>query len=563
MDRIMEQYRLWVEKAKADRDIEEELTAMEGHSDRIEDAFYKDLAFGTGGLRGIIGAGTNRMNVYTVARASQGVADYLKNASQASDPRVAVSYDSRIKSKELARVACGVFAANGIEAFLYPELMPTPCLSFAVRNLRCDAGIMITASHNPAVYNGYKVYDSDGCQITTKAAKDILKEIQKLDMFDDICSMPFEEGMARGMIRYIPEEVTTAFIEEVKSQSLAGKDVDLKKDVAVIYSPLNGTGLKPVLRVLKESGYTNITVVEEQENPDGNFPTCPYPNPEEREALTLGIRYAVRHQADLVLATDPDCDRVGIAVRNHDGEYVLLTGNETGMLLLDYVCARRTAADTMPANPVFMKTIVTAGMAERIAAHYGVKTVNVLTGFKFIGEQIGVLEGQKQEESFIFAFEESYGYLSGTYVRDKDGVGAALLICEMAAFYSSQGILLTDKLEELYRTYGYCLDALHCYQFEGSQGADRMDTIMEEFRKGRSSLGGKKVISCLDYKKGLDGLPPSNVLRFLLEDNCSVVVRPSGTEPKMKVYVSACGKNREEARKVGERIKLEMDGVCG
>lgn len=546
---ILNNYQRWTERAIADIDVINELKDIAGNEEKIEDAFYKDLAFGTGGLRGVIGAGTNRLNVYTVAKASQGLADYVIKNFAPERRKIAVSFDSRIKSDVFAKVASGVFAANGIKVAIYSELMPTPCLSFAVRYLGCAAGVMVTASHNPAKYNGYKVYGADGCQITTEAAAEILAEIEKLDIFDDVKRISFEEGFEAGKISYISEEVYTAFIEEVKKESVLG-GTQVNKDVAIVYSPLNGTGLKPVIRTLKESGYTNITVVKEQEQPDGNFPTCPYPNPEVKEAMELGIEYAKKNNADLLLATDPDCDRVGIAVKNTQGEYVLLSGNETGMLLLDYICSRRTQMKTMPQDPVTVKTIVTIDMAERIAAKYGVKTINVLTGFKFIGEQIGFLEKQGKESSYIFGMEESYGYLSGSYVRDKDGVNAAFLICEMFAYYASRGIGLFEKLNELYEEYGYCLNTLHSYTFEGSAGFEKMQNIMASFRKSITEFAGKKVLKCLDYSRGIDGLPKSDVLKFFLEDNCSIVVRPSGTEPKLKAYISVSAATKEEAQVV-------------
>ena len=558
--KIMEEYHRWQQRALKDQDIVNELSEIEGDAIRIEDAFYRDLAFGTGGLRGVIGAGTNRMNIYTVAKASQGLSDYVNSHFPEEARSIAVSYDSRIKSDVFSKVAAGVFAANGIKVHIYPELMPTPCLSFAVRELKCSAGIMVTASHNPSKYNGYKVYGADGCQITTEAAAQILAEIEKLDIFDDVRSMDFETGVEEGKIRYIPESVYTAFVDAVKSQSMLDESVEIDKNVAIIYSPLNGTGLRPVLRTLKESGYDNITVVREQEKPDGNFPTCPYPNPEIREAMALGIDYAKKYQADLLLATDPDCDRVGIAVRSREGDYVLLSGNETGMLLLDYICSRRQETGRMPDDPVLVKTIVTIDMAERIAAHYGVRTVNVLTGFKFIGEQIGLLEKDNKADSYIFGFEESYGYLSGSYVRDKDAVDGAFLICEMFAYYRTRGISLLDKLNELYETYGYCLNTLHSFEFEGAAGFEKMQKIMADFRKGVDSFGGKKVVSCLDYSQGLDGLPKSDVLKFLLEDHCSVVVRPSGTEPKLKTYISVSAENSEAAKAGEERIAEELAG---
>ena len=554
---IKNEYNRW-RKCVKESDLQRELQEMDRREDLIADAFYRNLAFGTGGLRGVIGVGTNRMNVYTVAKASQGLADYIcKNFSE-EKRSIAVSYDSRIKSDYFAKVACGVFAANGIHAYIYSELMPTPCLSFAVRSLGCAAGIMVTASHNPSKYNGYKVYGADGCQITTEAASMILAEIDKLDLFEDVNKMSFEEGVQKEIVSYIPDRVYDEFTEKVKAESLLSDNVSVDKNVSIVYSPLNGTGLKPVLRALKESGYTNITVVKEQEKPDGNFPTCPYPNPEMRKAMELGIKYAKKYDADLLLATDPDCDRVGIAVKDKNGKHILMSGNEVGMLLLDYICTRRIAMGTMPKDPVMIKTIVTIDMAERIAAHYGVRTINVLTGFKFIGEQIGLLEKQGKEKSYIFGFEESYGYLSGGYVRDKDAVNGAFLICEMFAYYASRETTLPEKLEELYQTYGYCLNTLHSYEFDGVSGFEKMQRIMEDFREGVSLFAGKRVLKCLDYSQGLDGLPKSDVLKYLLEGNCSVVVRPSGTEPKLKTYISVSAESMEQAEKVEGKIVEEL-----
>ena len=557
MDYI-EEYKRWVKYADADPDLPEELKKMD--RSQMEDAFYRDLAFGTGGLRGVIGAGTNRMNIYTVSKASQGLANYLNRTCKM--PSVVIGYDSRIKSDVFARTAASVFAANGVTVYIWPELLPVPTVSFAVRYLNTSAGIMITASHNPSKYNGYKVYGPDGCQITTEAAAEILAEIDSLDLFADVKKEEFENSISEGKIRYIEDSVLTAFLEEVKGQSvLFGGDV--KKDAAIVYSPLNGTGLKPVTRVLKEAGYTNVTVVKEQEQPDGNFPTCPYPNPEIREAMSLGIQYAKRQNADLLLATDPDCDRVGIAVKDSAGDYVLLTGNETGILLLDYICSQRISHGKMPSDPVMIKTIVTMDLGERIAESYGVRTVNVLTGFKFIGEQIGLLEAQGKADSYIFGFEESYGYLSGSYVRDKDGVNGAFLICEMFSYYASQGITLLEKLDELYRKYGYCLNTLHSYEFEGSAGFNRMQQIMQKFREGLECVGGRKVEKMLDYSKGLDGLPKSDVLKFFLEEGCSVVVRPSGTEPKLKIYISVRAGNQDSAEKTEKLMVEELSELLG
>ncbi|MBR2080715.1 MAG: phospho-sugar mutase, partial [Oscillospiraceae bacterium] len=413
------------------------------------------------------------------------------------------------------------------------------------------------ASHNPAKYNGYKAYGPDGCQMTTQAADAVLAEIQKLDIFNDVKQVDFDEAVREGTIKFVPEDCYTNFIEQVKAQSvLYGEAVD--KNVQIVYSPLNGSGLKPVLRALTESGYTNIFVVSEQEKPDGNFPTCTYPNPEIREALALGLDYAKKRQADLMLATDPDCDRVGAAVRDGD-DYVLISGNEMGVLLLAYLCAQRTKHGTMPKDPVFVKTIVTTDMAAKVAAHYGVRTINVLTGFKFIGEQILLLEQKGEAHRYIFGYEESYGYLSGSYVRDKDAVDAAFLICEMFACYRSRGISIPQKLAELYETYGYCLNITHSYTFEGCSGMETMRGILARLRGAVTEFGGKRVLETLDYAKGLDGLPKSDVLKFVLEDDCSVVVRPSGTEPKLKAYITVSAKDKETASEIEQRIAESVE----
>ena len=554
---IEERYTYWL--SRADAPVRAQLTAMRDQPAEIEDAFYRSLAFGTGGLRGVLGAGTNRMNVHTVAQASQGLADYVNASFPEEARKIAISYDSRIQSDEFARTAAGVFAANGIRVYIYPELMPTPCLSYAVRALGCAAGVMVTASHNPAKYNGYKVYGPDGCQITTEAAAAILKAIDRLDVFRDVRRMDFDAGMAEGLISWIGEDVYTAFVSEVKAQTLLGPDDHVDRDIAIVYTPLNGTGLKPVTRTLRESGYTSICVVPEQERPDGHFPTCPYPNPEIREAMELGISCAEQHHAELLIATDPDCDRCGIAVREADGGYTLLTGNETGLLLFRYICERRKALGTMPAHPVMVKTIVTTDLAERIARDYGVETVNVLTGFKFIGEVIGRLEKAGRASDYIFGFEESYGYLSGTYVRDKDAVNAAFLICEMYAWYHARGVSLTEALGDIYRQYGYALNTLHSYTFEGSAGFERMQAIMASLRQAKGRFGGLEAAETLDYAEGLDGLPKSDVLKYRLTDGSTVVVRPSGTEPKIKVYISAAAKTEAEAAERAEAILAAVE----
>ena len=449
-----------------------------------------------------------------------------------------------------------------MQVHFWPQLTPVPTVSFATRYLRASAGVMITASHNPAKYNGYKVYGADGCQVTVEAAAEILSEIEKLDLFDGVKRADFDACLGDGRISLIPDEVLAAFLEAVKAQSvLFGEEA--RKDIAIVYSPLNGAGYVPVTRALKELGYARVTVVEEQRLPDGRFPTCPYPNPEIREAMALGIAYAGRLGADLLMATDPDCDRVGVAVRDHSGGYVLLSGNETGLLLLDYLCAQRMKHGAMPADPVLIKTIVTTDMAERIAAHYGVRTVNVLTGFKFIGEQIGRLEAQGRLNSYVFGFEESYGYLSGPYVRDKDGVGAACLICEMFSYYAARGVSLLDRLEQLYADYGYCLNTLHSYTYDGSAGFARMQAVMQGLRGGVASFGSRRVLRVLDYAGGLDGLPKSDVLKFILEGGCTLVVRPSGTEPKLKLYLSVSAQSREAAQEAEAELLRSAEALLG
>ncbi len=578
-EKIKNEYEVWKKKVTEDADLTAELTDMEGKEERITDAFYQNLAFGTGGLRGVIGAGTNRMNIYTVGKASQGLADYINRHFPKEERKIAISYDSRIKSSLFAKRAAEVFAANGIRVFIYTELMPTPMLSWAVRSLSCAAGVMVTASHNPSKYNGYKVYGPDGCQITTDAAAEILGCIEKTDAFEDVKREDFETALENGRISYIGEDTVTSFIEAVKGQSmLTRSEENVDKNISIVYSPLNGTGLKPVLRTLKESGFTNITVVKEQEQPDGHFPTCPYPNPEIREAMALGMEYAKKCSADLLLATDPDCDRVGIAVPNREGEYVLLSGNETGLLLLNYICSMRQAAGTMPEHPVFVKTIVTMDMAARIAADYGVKTVDVLTGFKFIGDQIARLEAEGRENDYILGFEESYGYLSGSYVRDKDAVDGAFLICEMAAYYRSKGMGLLEVLEGLYEKYGFCLNTLHSYEFEGMEGFEKMKGIMNRLHTMASRIaegeavciGGRKTEAVEDYLSGtisradkttepIAGLPSSDVLKFRLAGNASVVVRPSGTEPKLKLYISVSAEDKGKAQAEEEKITAQME----
>ena len=549
-------YHTWLRKVD-DVDLSKELKGR--NEAQIEDAFYRDLEFGTGGLRGVIGAGTNRRNIYTVAKASQGLSNYICKHYPNGKRSVAISRDSRLKSDVFAKIAARVFAANGIEVHIYPQISPVPTLSFATRYLHCSAGVRVTASHNPSKYNGYKVYGEDGCQITTEAAAEVLSEIESIDIFKDIKLISYDEGFEKNLISYIPPRVLTAFIKEVKSQSLLGNE-NIDKNVAIVYTPLNGTGLIPVTRTLAESGYTNITVVKEQQFPNGYFPTCPFPNPEIQEAMALGRKYAKENNADLLLATDPDCDRVGIAVRDKDGNYKLISGNQTGRLLFDYICSRRIALGIRPKEPVLVKTIVTSDRAEKIANHYHVKTVNVLTGFKYIGEQIGLLEKQGKESNYIFGFEESYGCLTGTYVRDKDAVDGAFRICERFAYYKSKGISLLDKLDELYKTYGYTNNSLHNYEFDGSSGFEKRQEIRKKFRSGIKEIGGKKVIKSFDYLPGLDGLPKADVLKFVLEDESSIIVRPSGTEPKLKAYISVTKESRQKAK---EEDQIIADNLAG
>ncbi|MDE5834507.1 MAG: phospho-sugar mutase, partial [Ruminococcus sp.] len=529
----IELYNLWLKNATQDPDLQTELKNIENDSNAIRDRFYRDLEFGTGGLRGVIGAGTNRMNVYTVKRATQGFADYLNQ--EYSNPSVAVSYDSRIKSDVFSKAAAEVLAANGIKVHIYTELMPTPCLSFAVRKLNCQGGIMVTASHNPAKYNGYKVYGDDGCQITLRGAEIILDKINSLDIFNDVKTSSFDEEVAKGNISFIGQEVIDAFYEKVLAEGI-NTELCASSGLKVVYTPLNGTGNKPVREILKRIGISNVTVVKEQENPDGNFPTCPYPNPEIREALEVGLRYCNEVQPDLLLATDPDCDRVGIAVPDGNGGFALFSGNEVGAMLLEYICQQRIKNGTMPENPVTIKTIVTTDIVTLIGKEYGVEVIDVLTGFKFIGEQIKLLEDKNQENRYIFGFEESYGYLSGTYVRDKDAVNASMLICEMASYYRSQGITLLQARENMYKKYGVFYQTLHSFTFEGESGMNRMNDIMNTLRNNPpTEIAGIKVVKFDDYKTSVSKdcttgteseitLPKSNVLAFFLEGGSKVIV---------------------------------------
>ena len=559
-------YNIWKSENLKDKELSEELKSISNDEEAINDRFYKELEFGTGGLRGVLGAGTNRINIYTIGKATQGYANYL--LSKGSSPSIAIAYDSRINSEKFAHHAACVMAANGIKVYLWKELMPTPSLSFAVRYLGCDGGIVITASHNPSKYNGYKVYASDGCQITTKAADEILELINNVDTFKDVKISDYNVSIKNGDINIISDEVFDAFINEVSLQSLAGKDIN--KNVKIVYTPLYGAGLKCVTTCLKNNGFNNIVIVKEQATPNGNFPTCPYPNPEIREALEVGLKVAKDEGADLLIATDPDCDRVGIAVKDKN-EYTLLSGNEVGILLLDYICKRRIELGKMPDKPVCIKTIVTTDMASNVAKDYGVEIIDVLTGFKFIGEQIGLLEAKNETSRYIFGFEESYGYLTGSYVRDKDAVNGSFMIAEMFAYYMSNGKSLIEVLDSLYQKYGYCLNTLHSFEFEGESGMKKMQSIMKSLRENiPNEFVDKKIVEVQDYllseitdivsnNKREINLPKSNVIKYILEGNSSIVLRPSGTEPKLKLYISISAKSKDEAKILENRILEQVE----
>ncbi len=570
----IELYNLWCEKAVDDPDLRSELLSVSGDEDAINDRFYRDLEFGTGGLRGVIGAGTYRLNIYTIRRATQGLADYVKESFE--NGSVAIAYDSRIKSDVFAKQAASVLAANGIKVYIYSELMPTPMLSWAVRYFGCSAGIVVTASHNPAKYNGYKVYGEDGCQITLDVANTVIGKINNVPMFGEYSAKKtdFDEAVKTGMIEYIGQEVIDAYLDEVSKHGVHTELV-ASSGLKVVYTPLNGTGNKPVRAILKKIGISEVTVVPEQENPDGNFPTCPFPNPEIKEALAKGLELCKTVKPDLLLATDPDCDRVGIAVPDKGGNYVLFTGNEVGALLLQYICSERTKLGTMPEKPVAVKTIVTTDIVRKICEEYGVELREVLTGFKFIGEQIGFLEKDGEADRYIFGFEESYGYLAGSYVRDKDAVVASMLICEMAAFYRTNGISLLEARENMYKKYGNYVHTQKSFQCEGASGMERMKEIMADLRANSpKEIGGLKVLSVADYvasektdlatgEKTAITLPKSDVLSFFLENDASVIIRPSGTEPKIKAYYTTIGATREEASALEEKLADSFRQILG
>lgn len=542
----MDDYRRWLETDLEDPALKQELQEIAGQDEQIKERFAVALKFGTAGLRGVLGAGSNRMNIYVVRQATQGLANWVK--TQGGNQLVAISYDSRINSDVFAKTAACVLAANGIRVWIYDALMPVPALSFATRYYGANAGVMITASHNPAKYNGYKAYGPDGCQMTDDAAAIVYAEIQKTDILTGAKMMSFEDGLSQGLIAYVGDDCKEALYDAIKARSVRPglcKTAGLK----LVYSPLNGSGLVPVTRVLRDIGIDDITIVPEQQYPDGNFPTCPYPNPEIFEALRLGLELAKSSGADLMLATDPDADRVGIAIRCPDGSYELVSGNEVGVLLLDYICQGRIENGTMPNNPVAVKSIVSTPLADAVAANYGVEMRNVLTGFKWIGDQIAGLEAAGEVERFIFGFEESYGYLAGPYVRDKDAIIGSMLICEMAAYYRSIGSSIKERLEAIYAKYGRYLNKVDSFEFPGLSGMDKMASIMDSLRNNPpKEIGGYAVTKVTDYKKSEEtGLPAANVLIYALEGGATVVVRPSGTEPKIKTYFTTLGKDLAEA----------------
>ncbi len=557
-------YNEWSKNATLDPDLIPELEGLKGNDEVINDMFYRELEFGTAGLRGVIGAGTNRMNVYTVGRASQGIADYVNSVTK--NGSIAIAYDSRIKSRLFAETAASVFAANGIKAYIYDELMPTPMLSFAVRYLKCDAGVVITASHNPAKYNGYKAYGPDGCQLNIEASNLVFSYIEKTDFFTGIKLIDFNDGLRDGSIEYIKQEVIDAFLDNAESQSLL-PDIFKDSDFSVIYTPLHGTGNKPVRAILKRRGVKNVTVVAEQELPDGNFPTAPYPNPELSQPFECALKLAETVKPDILLATDPDADRVGIAVCNK-GKYELMTGNQVGALLTNYILSVRSELNNLPKKPIMVKTIVTTELCQKIADKYACELRNVLTGFKFIGEQILGLEEQGEENRYVFGFEESYGYLSGTFVRDKDAVTASMLICEMACYYKSKGKNLFEVLEDIENELGFFTNKQSSYTFEGQQGMKIMADLMKNLSENPpKEIGGFAVTDFLDYGKSVAKniatgketailLPSADVLEFKLSNGCSFIIRPSGTEPKIKIYLSSVGNTKEESVKLCDTLKL-------
>lgn len=569
---IKQTYNEWLENAVEDKDLKAELESIKNNEDEIYDRFYTALKFGTAGLRGIIGAGTNRMNIYVVRQATQGLANYvLKKYGNGS---VAISHDSRIKADLFMNEAARVLAANGIKVYITSELQPTPVLSYLVRYFKCQAGIMVTASHNPAAYNGYKAYGEDGCQMTDVAANTVYDEISKLDMFKDVKIADFDEAVKSGMIEYVDESVYDTYLEKVMEQQV-NPGVCNGADLKVVYTPLNGTGNKLVRKVLGKIGVNDVVVVPEQELPDGNFTTCPYPNPEIKEALAKGLELCEKEQPDLLLATDPDADRVGIAVKDYDGSYRLISGNEDGVMLTNYILSCKKASGKLPEKPVVVKTIVTTKLINKLCEKYGCELKNVLTGFKYIGEVILNLEKKHEENRYLFGFEESYGYLSGTYVRDKDAVVASMLVCEMAAYYKKQGKSLAEVIDGLYEEFGYYLNQTYSFEFDGAAGMQKMSDIMTAVRDNTpKSIAGYDVVKVSDYllRKETDvatgsvtdiDLPKSNVIALHLADDNAVIIRPSGTEPKIKLYITSVGKDKDNAAKICEKLVVASKEILG
>lgn len=568
----MQNYNEWCKNATEDNDLISELESIKNDEHEIHERFYTALKFGTAGLRGILGAGTNRMNIYVVRQATQGLANYVLN--RYGKGAVAISHDSRIKADLFMIEAARVLAANGIKVYITKELQPTPVLSYLVRYFKCQAGIMVTASHNPAAYNGYKAYGEDGCQMTDVAANTVYDEICKLDIFNDVKFTDFDDAVKSGMIEYVNEEVYDDYLEKVMEQQVNPgicKDADLK----VVYTPLNGTGNKLVRKVLDKIGIKNVSIVKEQELPDGNFTTCPYPNPEIKEALEKGLELCEKEQPDLLLATDPDADRVGIAVKDYDGSYRLITGNENGIMLTNYILSCKKANGTLPEKPVVVKTIVTTKLINKLCEKYGCELKNVLTGFKYIGEIILNLEKNNEESRYLFGFEESYGYLSGTYVRDKDAVVASMLVCEMAAYYKKQGKSLAEIIDGLYEEFGYYLNKTYSFEFSGAAGMQKMADIMSNIRENLpESIAGYKVNKVCDYLLKCEkdtvtctvnpiDLPKSNVISLNLDGNNAVIIRPSGTEPKIKLYITAVGKDRNDADTICNSLVKSAKEILG
>lgn len=569
---IKQTYNEWLENAVEDKDLTAELESIKNNEDEIYDRFYTALKFGTAGLRGIIGAGTNRMNIYVVRQATQGLANYvLKKYGNGS---VAISHDSRIKADLFMNEAARVLAANGIKVYITSELQPTPVLSYLVRYFKCQAGIMVTASHNPAAYNGYKAYGEDGCQMTDVAANTVYDEISKLDMFKDVKIADFDEAVKSGIIEYVDESVYDTYLEKVMEQQV-NPGVCEGADLKVVYTPLNGTGNKLVRKVLGKIGVNDVVVVPEQELPDGNFTTCPYPNPEIKEALAKGLELCEKEQPDLLLATDPDADRVGIAVKDYDGSYRLISGNEDGVMLTNYILSCKKASGKLPEKPVVVKTIVTTKLINKLCEKYGCELKNVLTGFKYIGEVILNLEKKHEENRYLFGFEESYGYLSGTYVRDKDAVVASMLVCEMAAYYKKQGKSLAEVIDGLYEEFGYYLNQTYSFEFGGAAGMQKMADIMTAVRDNTpKSIAGYDVVKVSDYllRKETDvatgsvtdiDLPKSNVIALHLADDNAVIIRPSGTEPKIKLYITSVGKDKDNATEICEKLVVASKEILG